>query len=298
VKRRGSTWLAVWKQHGGKPGKDPDALERSLETAYAAGEAAHALHLTREAFAAHLARVTKLEEAAELDALSAEGLYLAAACVAQLPGASTRFEAGLFPQLERTLAKMDSGSTFADEVLQHLRVRLFASPDRSLLLTYSGRGALGAWLKVVAVRDAQRLRKKGPAPAESEPDEGLSRLPSPTADPELAFLKLRHRQDFKEAFAEAMATLDRRQRNVLQMNLAQGLSIDEVGRVYAVHRATAARWVSAAREQLVTQTRARLAERLKLQSNELDSLMGAVRSNLSVSLGGLALEGQGTSRLK
>src|SRR5437773_409477 len=80
----------------------------------------------------------------------------------------------------------------------------------------------------------------------SESDEGLSRLPSPAADPELAFLKLQHRQDFKEAFGEAMATLDQRQKNVLLMNLVQGLSIDEVGRVYSVHRATAARWVSAA----------------------------------------------------
>ncbi len=297
MKPRGSTWLAVWKRHGRKPGRDPDALERSLEAAYTAGAAVHGLELSREDFAAHVARVTKLDEASELDTLSAEGLFLAAACAVQLPGASTRFEAELFPSLRRTLAKMDSGSTFADEVLQHLRVRLFASPDRSLLLTYSGRGALGAWLKVVTVRDAQRLRKKGAGAADGDSDEGLARLPSPSADPELAFLKLQHRQDFKEAFGEAMATLDQRQKNVLQMNLVQGLSIDEVGRVYAVHRATAARWVSAAREQLVTQTRQRLAERLKLASGELDSLMGAVRSNLSVSLGGLE-PGHGASGSK
>lgn len=303
MKRRGTAWLAWWKDAGRKPGADPAALEQSLENAYAAGARAHDLQLSREAFAAHLARVSPFDEAAELDTLSAEGLYLAAACTEQVPGAGTRFEAELFPQLQRTLAKMNGGSTFADEVLQHLRVRLFAKPDASLLMTYSGRGALGAWLKVVAVRDAQRLRRKGAPSSEAESDQGLSRLPSPSADPELAFLKLQHRQDFKEAFAQAMATLDQRQKNVLQMNLVQGLSIDEVGRVYSVHRATAARWVSSAREQLVSETRKHLAAKLNLQSSELDSLMGAVRSNLSVSLGGLerplpAPEPPGTSPSK
>ena len=288
----------MWKAAGrGVVAGDADALERSLDSAFAAGARAHPVELSRQAFVEHLAKVSPFEAAPELDTLSAEGLYLSAACVAQLPGASTRFEAELFPQLQRTLAKMDEGSTFADEVLQHMRVRLFATPDKSLLMTYSGRGSLSAWLKVVAVRDAQRMRKKNAPATERESDEGLSRLPSPSADPELAFLKLRHRQDFKDAFAAAMATLDPRQKNVLQMNLVQGLSIDEVGRVYAVHRATAARWVSSAREQLVSETRKQLATKLNLQSSELDSLMGAVRSNLSVSLGGLELP-QGTSRLK
>lgn len=294
MKRR--TWLQLWKDSGRKVSGDAEALERSLDSAWAAGSRAHPLELSREAFVEHLAKVSPFDSAAELDTLSAEGLFLAAACVAGAPGATARFEADVFPQLQRTLAKMDEGSTFADEVLQHMRVRLFASPDKSLLMTYSGRGSLAAWLKVVAVRDAQRMRKKNAPATERESDEGLSRLPSPAADPELAFLNLQHRQDFKDAFAEAMATLDQRQKNVLQMNLVQGLSIDEVGRVYQVHRATAARWVSAAREQLVSQTRTRLASKLNLQSSELDSLMGAVRSNLSVSLGGL--DPQGSSRLK
>jgi RNA polymerase sigma-70 factor (ECF subfamily) len=277
----------MWRAAGRTVSGPADAFERSLDAALAAGEAAHHLLLPAKEFVDHVARVSPFDSGAQLDTLSAEGLYLAAACRAQLPGASARFEAELFPQLERTLAKMDGGGAFADEVLQHLRVRLFAQAGHSLLDTYSGRGALSAWLKVVAVRDAQRMRRKNAVSSEDESDEGLSRLPSPAADPELAFLKLQHRQDFKEVFAEALGTLDARQRNVLQMNLVQGLSIDEVGRVYSVHRATAARWVASAREQLVGQTRQRLAARLKLQSSELDSLMGQVRSHLSVSLGGL-----------
>lgn len=289
--KRPAHFVDLWKSYGRKVSGPAAVLEKSLEGLWALGEAAHPLNLSSEAFVEHVARVAPFDAPAELDALSGEGLYLAAACAAQIPGASSRLEAGLFPSLERTLSKMDGGKQFADEVLQHLRVRLFADAGNSLLATYSGRGALGAWLKVVAVRDAQRLRRKGAAASsESESDEGLARLPSPSADPELAFLKLQHRADFKEAFSGAMASLDTRQRNVLQMNLVQGLSIDEVGRVYSVHRATAARWVASAREQLVTQTRALLAEKLKLKPTELDSLMGAVRSNLSVSLGGLQVK--------
>jgi RNA polymerase sigma-70 factor (ECF subfamily) len=285
--KRTTSLLALWKAKGRSVTGAAEAFERSLTAALDAGEAAHQLRLAPGAFIEHLARVLQVDAAEGLDALDAEGLYLAAACRAQQPGAGSRFEAQLFPQLSRTLGKMEGGSAFVEEVLQHMRVRLFADEKSSLLDTYSGRGALGAWLKVVAVRDAQRLRKKGPAPQSNEPDEVLSRMPSPAADPELAFLRLQHRKDFKEAFAEAMATLDARQRNVLQMNLVQGLSIDEVGKVYAVHRATAARWVSTAREHLVAETRKRLAAMLGLKTSELDSLMGAMRSQLSVTLSGL-----------
>jgi RNA polymerase sigma-70 factor (ECF subfamily) len=287
VTKRAPAWLNRWRKAGRKVSGEPAALERSLESAFSIGDLAHKLHLDPDVFVDHAAKVSPFDSAAEVDTLSAEGLYLAAACVAEVPGASARLEETLFAQLKRTLQKMDGGETFADEVLQHLRVRLFANRASSLLMTYSGRGAIGGWLKVVAVRDAQRMRKKAAPGSAAESDEGLARLPSPAADPELAFLKLQHRQDFKDAFAAALATLDQRQKNVLQMNLVQGLSIDEVGRVYSVHRATAARWVSAAREALVSQTRKGLADKLGLSSSELDSLMGAVRTNLSLSLGGL-----------
>lgn len=270
-----------WKSLGGSVRGSTAAFEDALRALHEAGRAAWPdLTLGADDFVTHAAAVAKDADSPEqLSVLSGEGLYVAAACVRGVAGAASAFEAAQFPALKRALLKLNEGPAFADEVLQHLRVRLFA--DARLLLTYSGRGAIGSWLKVVALRDAQRMRTRG---ARNDDAERLEAMPSPDADPELRFLKHQHRQDFKVAFAAALAALDARQKTILKMSFVEGLSIDEIGKVYDVHRATAARWIASAREQLVDQTRGELAARLGLSKTELNSLMGLVRSNLSISL--------------
>jgi RNA polymerase sigma-70 factor (ECF subfamily) len=67
------------------------------------------------------------------------------------------------------------------------------------------------------------------------------------------------------------------------MHLVHQLSIDEIGRTYDVHRATAARWLTAVRDRLQDETRRRLRERLKVDDRELDSLFRVVESQLAVS---------------
>ncbi len=71
---------------------------------------------------------------------------------------------------------------------------------------------------------------------------------------------------------------------MLNLHFVDGLSIDEVGTVYHVHRATAARWISAARAALLKEIRLRLAAALRASESELDSVMRGVRSQLDVSL--------------
>jgi RNA polymerase sigma-70 factor, ECF subfamily len=288
---RGTPLADAWKAAGrGCPGGAPE-WEEALRTLFTEGQTALAgLEVSEQVFAAHVAKVLPQGPASSLAGLSGEGLNLAAACLANLPGALERFDRTVLFRLRTAVARMDGGEALADDVEQHLRVLLFAPAEgkRSLLLTYSGKGALGSWLKVVGVREAQRLRKA--APISHDPDDALADLPAQGADPELRFLKFQYRNDFKAAFGEAMSSLDDRGRAVLRMSLLQNLSVDEVGKVYSVHRATAARWIAAAREQLIDGTRARLAERLGLQSKELKSLMGLVKSNLSISL--TALERQ------
>lgn len=275
----------AWKAAGRAATGGPDEWEEALRTLYKEGQDAHgSLDVSETAFATHLGKVLPQGPVSSLAGLSGAGLYLAAACLTLRPGALQCFDREILSKLRVAVVRMDGGEALADDVEQHLRVLLFAPPEgkRSLLLTYSGKGALGSWMKVVGVREAQRLRKA--APVSYDPEEAMADLPTQGADPELRFLKFQYRQDFKECFAAAMASLDDRARAVLRMSLIQGLSVDEVGKVYAVHRATAARWIAAAREQLIDGTRKRLAEKLGLQSKELKSLMGLVKSNLSISL--------------
>jgi RNA polymerase sigma-70 factor (ECF subfamily) len=243
-------------------------------------------------FSAHVEAVSPADLSLDaLAKLSGEGLTLCVACLEQQPAAMGIFESVYLAPLARVLAKLDGGAEVADDVLQRLRAQFFAPANgRSSFFAYSGGGALAVWLKVVAVREAQKLRR-GAVQTHTVNDDTLSVMPTPEADPELRFMKLQHRAHFKVCFQEALAALGKRERSVLRMSLVEGLSIDDIGRVYDVHRATAARWLTSAREQLVSDCRAKLAERLKVSEAELDELMGSAQSNLSISLGQLSVRG-------
>lgn len=274
------TWSATGKE--GSP-----ELGAALLSLFMQGrEAWPALDVTLERFVKHVSKVAPDGSSAdELASLSGEGLLLCAACLDDDPKAANVFETVFLAPLARVLGKLDDGRELSADTLQQLRAQFFApsAGQTSAFLMYSGRGALAVWLKVLAVRAAQKLRRGAAKQAETS-DDGLGAIPAPDADPELRFLKLQHRTHFKAVFAEALAALEPRERSVLRMSLVEGLSIDDIGKVYDVHRATAARWLGAAREQLVSTTRRRLAERLRVTESELDEMMGAVQSNLSLSL--------------
>ncbi|MBA3539551.1 MAG: transcriptional regulator, partial [Deltaproteobacteria bacterium] len=83
---------------------------------------------------------------------------------------------------------------------------------------------------------------------------------------------------------EAVAALEPRLRAVLRMSFVDSLTIDEIGAVYAVHRATAARWIQRACEAVLAHTRDALAVRLALSGTELDRMTALVQSQLDVSV--------------
>jgi RNA polymerase sigma-70 factor (ECF subfamily) len=104
------------------------------------------------------------------------------------------------------------------------------------------------------------------------------------ADPELAFIRERHQEDFRVAFRAALGRLEARERNLLRLHHVHGLSMDAVSATYQAPRSTVARWIARAREQLLALTREELTARLGLSPDELDSLLRLVRSQLDVSL--------------
>lgn len=175
------------------------------------------------------------------------------------------------------VAALVPGPAQVKDVLQELRSKLFAERR---LLQYAGRGPLAGWLRRAALNTASKLlRPQRREQAALDPDsEELA------PDPELVFLKGRYRAEFRDAFIAALRSLSPRERTLLRLNSLSNVSIDELGNMYRVHRATAARWVQRAREVIVERTRATLLERLALSPEELDELMAVMRSQLDVSL--------------
>jgi RNA polymerase sigma-70 factor, ECF subfamily len=78
---------------------------------------------------------------------------------------------------------------------------------------------------------------------------------SPLHEPEMAFLMKTYKRELTEAFEEALASMPHRDRSVLRHHYVEGLSIDRLGELYQVHRATAARWIARATDALSGRTR-------------------------------------------
>lgn len=169
------------------------------------------------------------------------------------------------------------------EIEQNLREHLFvAKPgERPKIAQYAGRGELSGWIGVSATRAALRARKK----TEREVSEsGVISRAVADGDVELEFVKEAYRPAFKEAFHEALASLDAKERLLLRQHAVDGLGIDALGELYGVHRATAARWVAKVREAVLDRTRIAFEKRMNVGRAEFESLLRLARSQLDLSL--------------
>jgi RNA polymerase sigma-70 factor (ECF subfamily) len=173
----------------------------------------------------------------------------------------------------------------ADQVRDHLRRILFVSePGRpAALREFSGRGDLRSYLRVIATRELVRVINKGRRTVAVTDDAFLDVL-SPASDPELAYLRERYRADVDAAMRAALVALSEQPRALLRYSVVDGWTVDRIGALYGVHRATAARWVAAARDDLGTRIRAELAARLAISVDEVDSIVRLVQSGIDVSL--------------
>lgn len=257
--------------------------ERAITEAWEAGKAAWPdVELAREDFAAHLETVDPTA-ASQFPA----DLYLAAACIVRDPAALTIFDKEVLVSARGAIGAIDGSAEFIDEALQRLRTSLMVGDNGAPRLTmYAGRGPLRAWVGIAAARTALMMRRSQKRAREvpNDDDWTSSLAMISTNNPELELLKRQYAAAFSVALHDAVQSLEPRMRSVLKMSYVDGLTIDEIGTIYVVHRATAARWIQRACDEVFERTRALLAERLSLSSTELDRMNALVRSQLDVSL--------------
>ena len=133
-----------------------------------------------------------------------------------------------------------------DEIRQTVRERLLAG-DPPYLATAAGRGSLAGLVAVIATRaglDWLRARSRAEARHEDSPRDLVA-----SSDPERDHLRARFRGDVKTAFEAAVKDLEPRDRTMLRFHLVEGMTIDDVARLYQIHRATAARQIEKARDK-------------------------------------------------
>jgi RNA polymerase sigma-70 factor (ECF subfamily) len=135
----------------------------------------------------------------------------------------------------------------------------------------------------MATREAIDLLRHTRRESTVDDDTALHSLVTP-GDAELDHAKAHYVAEFKQAFTKALRSLAPRDQTLLRQHVIDGLTIDQLGALYDVHRSTAARNLERARQAILDATRQRFASALRVRHSELDSILRLIRSRLEVTL--------------
>jgi RNA polymerase sigma-70 factor (ECF subfamily) len=207
-------------------------------------------------------------------------LYLVFACLRGDPTATELLDRRYFAGLADRLVRQRIPEDVATETVQQLRMKVFTGP-KPLLLAYSGTGDLHGWLRITALRAAIRLQRGEMRRSDRDQETALA---DGTLDAGLQYQRKLYQEEFRAAFAEAVGKLTTRERNLLKHSVLYGANSDDLGALYQVHRATAARWLAAARERLALETQRGMLARLRIERSEYESILRLIQSQLDVSV--------------
>jgi RNA polymerase sigma-70 factor (ECF subfamily) len=223
--------------------------------------------------------------AAALEALHAGDVYLAVACCDGDAAAIALLDELVGRELRHAATRLSASPDQTAEVHADLRRILLVDDNErgAALRDYAGRGDLRGYLRVSATRALIRAVNRGRREIAVDDGEVFDRM-LPIDDPEISILRAQYRDTVDAALRAALAGLPARARALLRYQLIDGWSIDQVGKLYGVHRATAARWLADARAVLGDAIRGELAARLRIAASEVDSIVRLVQSRVDMSL--------------
>lgn len=238
------------------------------------------IHIPRELFTAHIEERARDELA--LSRIRANDLFLACACLARNGNAWRELDRLYLARVQEYIARIDRSSAFADDVRQRLAEKLVwgHGDEPPKLAKYTGRGPLGAWIRVVAIREAQNAKR---TEKWHETTDEVS-IAAPDESPELQVVKRRYAAEFKAAFEDVLKTLSSDQRNVLRLHYLDGLTIEAVGGTYGISRATAARWIAGARDAVLSRLEGVLVERFGEGASRAANALAFLQSRIDLSL--------------
>ncbi|MBL8954577.1 MAG: hypothetical protein JNK82_27605 [Myxococcaceae bacterium] len=265
--------------------KAPKVPRRDADAFWGAARAAHPKvnKPSPGTFAAIVAE--QLEGAPKLSGLHAADLYLSRAALASDPAGVAAFRVLLERRTADVLGTMRVPGTLKDEVVDQLFEKMLVTTGsrEARLSTYAGRGELAAWLGAAATRTAIEL-KRLKRYADDHASSGQSRLQIAAADPELQMLNVTHSARFKKALHEAFRALGVEDRNLLRMQLADQMTVDQLADIFQIHRATAARRAARARQELVKRVREVLQAKYRMSEASIASDLRALGGNMDLSL--------------
>jgi RNA polymerase sigma-70 factor (ECF subfamily) len=277
-----SLW-AGWQAAGGAPGV---AVKAALVDRLDQLQAALGFEASGEALGRLLG--AKLQ-GVELGAARLEELCLVAGCLEGLRPALDAFDQRMLRPVVAAMNDRLLRGLGRDELAQQIREKLLVPVNGTLRLQgWGGRSPLVAWVRAVATRLALDARDAhGKEALEDEQTEALiARLPA-EGNPELSALQASHKSQLTTALRQAVRRLPRRERTVLRLHVFQGLSTEQLGRVFHADGSTVRRWIQGARETVLEGVRQALRERFELSVSQVDSVVRGVDGGITLSLSAL-----------
>jgi len=219
-------------------------------------------------------------------------LYIASACASGVDQAIAAFEKRYIASAWGAVRSYRISSDDREELSQRIRLRLFVARRDGVpvVLHCAGRGRIGGLVRVMVVRETQRLRgvKRELALAPDHLD------PQRRADE--AHGSQEHQALLKTAFEYSVPQLDVRARSVLRLHYVRGINGSQIGKMYGVHRATAMRWLGNARAALLDGVREQLVRSApELADWDPPRLQELVHSQLELSLSRLFADSRSPS---
>jgi RNA polymerase sigma-70 factor, ECF subfamily len=179
------------------------------------------------------------------------------------------------------------GRDVVDEVQQRLREVLLmgsaAGGGAPKLAEYSGKGALGGWLRVSAVRMALNQIRDARTSGASTTEPVTEDL-AVGGDPELAFVKGRASELLGDAFRRVVADLDPQERAMLRLHYIDGLTMDRLSTLYKTPRSTVARRIAEVRQAILASTEALLREEQRLSPSAAASVLREAKRQINVTM--------------
>jgi len=249
------------------------------ESAHAAGRARWPdVPLSIERFREHLRHLAVAEQ--HLDARAAD-LYLALAALDGNPTAIKHLDRDYVLPASAAAGRVDRSADFVAEARQQMRVKLLTG-ERPRLASYNGAGGLLEWLQVIALRVALNMKRSDRRLVLDDRLELELLLEGGGIEREA--VKGRYLEDLRRGLEASFRSLGARERTLLRLHFVDALSIDALGEMYGVHRATVARWLVAIRRSLFEAARVALADVHHLDSRSLRSIYRMLEDDLHITV--------------
>lgn len=212
-------------------------------------------------------------------------LALAYACSQGSSAALELFATEYGPDFDAIAKRLRISPDAGSDARQRLWERLFVGGDTPpKILEFRGRGQLRHWFRVAATRfllNQIRTRKRDRVVIDSRASELGT---AAEHDPEFLLLRESHYSEFRLALQRAIEQLSPDKRNALRCHYLHGMSIDRMAEIFGTHRATAARRVVQAREELLRLTCEQLRSALGADTEEIRSVMRRAHDQSTMSV--------------